>query len=61
MGRGAETYRHHLETLSLTLHPFSISDAAPQTSVQVQADCKRQWRPSQPWLNTISCRPGTMP
>ena len=29
------TYRHHLETLSLTLHPFSIFDAAPQTSEQV--------------------------
>jgi hypothetical protein len=29
-------YRHHLETLSLTLHPFGISDAAPQTSAQVQ-------------------------
>jgi hypothetical protein len=31
------TYRHYLETLSLTLHPFSISDAAPQTSVQVHS------------------------
>jgi len=30
------TYRQHLETLSLTLHPFGISDAAPQTSAQVQ-------------------------
>jgi hypothetical protein len=29
------TYRHHLETLSLTLHPFSIADASPQTSAQV--------------------------
>ena len=29
------TYRHHLETLSLTLHPFHIADAAPQTSAQV--------------------------
>ncbi len=31
------TYRHQLETLSLTLHPFSISDAAPQTSAQVHS------------------------
>lgn len=29
------TYRHHLETLSLTLHPFGIADSAPQTSAQV--------------------------
>ena len=29
------TYRHHLETLSLTLHPFRIADSAPQTSAQV--------------------------
>ena len=29
------TYRHHLETLSLTLHPFRMADAAPQTSAQV--------------------------
>ena len=28
--------RHHLETLSLTRHPCGISDAAPQTSAQVQ-------------------------
>src|SRR2546430_12413283 len=31
------TYRHHLETLSLTLHPFHIADAAPQTSAQVES------------------------
>jgi Family of unknown function (DUF6399)/IclR helix-turn-helix domain len=31
------TYRHHLETLSLTLHPFGISDSAPQTSAQVDS------------------------
>jgi hypothetical protein len=31
------TYRGHLETLSLTLHPFRISDAAPQTSAQVES------------------------
>jgi Family of unknown function (DUF6399)/IclR helix-turn-helix domain len=30
------TYRGHLETLSLTLHPFSIADSAPQTSAQVE-------------------------
>jgi hypothetical protein len=29
------TYRHHLETLSLTRHPFHLHDASPQTSVQV--------------------------
>src|SRR4029434_4107169 len=29
------TYRHHLETLSLTLHPFDLADSAPQTSAQV--------------------------
>jgi hypothetical protein len=29
------TYRGHLESLSLTLHPFAIADAAPQTSAQV--------------------------
>jgi len=31
------TYRHHLETLSLTLHPFGIADSAPQTSAQVNS------------------------
>jgi hypothetical protein len=30
-------YRHHLETLSLTLHPFDIVDSAPQTSAQVES------------------------
>jgi hypothetical protein len=30
-----QTYRSHLETLALTLHPFHISDSAPQTSAQV--------------------------
>jgi hypothetical protein len=29
------TYRCHLDTLSLTLHPFRLADAAPQTSSQV--------------------------
>jgi len=29
------TYRCHLERLSLTLHPFGISDSTPQTSTQV--------------------------
>jgi len=29
------TYRHHLETFSLTLHPFCIADSTPQTSDQV--------------------------
>jgi hypothetical protein len=29
------TYRQHLETLSLTLHPFRIADSTPQTSDQV--------------------------
>jgi len=31
------TYRRHLETLSLTLHPFRIVDSAPQTSAQVES------------------------
>jgi hypothetical protein len=31
------TYRHHLETLSLTLHPFGIADSTPQTSAQVDS------------------------
>lgn len=30
-------YRHHLETLSLSLHPFGILDATAQTSDQVQS------------------------
>ena len=34
------TYRGHLETLSLTLHPFRISDAAPQTSAQVESQLR---------------------
>jgi Family of unknown function (DUF6399)/IclR helix-turn-helix domain len=29
------TYRRHLDTLSLTLHPFRIADSAPQTSAEV--------------------------
>ena len=29
------TYRQHLETLSLTFHPFDISTSLPQTSAQV--------------------------
>jgi hypothetical protein len=38
--RGAErqrTSRPHLETLSLTRHPFGLSDSAPQTSAQVES------------------------
>jgi hypothetical protein len=31
------TYRHQLETLSLSLHPFGIADSAPQTSAQVES------------------------
>ena len=31
------TYRHHLETLSLTLHPFHLHDASPRTSLQVHS------------------------
>jgi Family of unknown function (DUF6399)/IclR helix-turn-helix domain len=31
------TYRHHLEVLSLTLHPFHIQDSTPQTSEQVDS------------------------
>jgi hypothetical protein len=29
-------YRQHLETFSLTLHPFTIHDSAPQTSAEVR-------------------------
>ena len=29
-------YRHHLETLSLTLHPFDSAASLPQTSAQVE-------------------------
>ena len=29
------TYRHHLDTLSLTLHPFMLDHSTPQTSAQV--------------------------
>jgi hypothetical protein len=32
---GHTTYRHLLETLSFTPHPFRIADSAPQTSAQV--------------------------
>jgi len=31
------TYRHHRETLSLTLHPFGLADSAPQTSAEVES------------------------
>ena len=31
---GRSPYRHHLETLSLTLHPFTLRDSTPQTSGQ---------------------------
>ena len=31
------TYRSLLETLSLTLHPFRLSDSTPQTSAQVES------------------------
>jgi len=34
------TSRDHLETLSLTLHPFRIADSAPQTSAQVESQLK---------------------
>jgi hypothetical protein len=34
-GAVQHTYRDHLETLSLTLHPFRIADSTPQTSDQV--------------------------
>ncbi len=30
-----DAYRQHLETLSLTMHPFAISSASPQSSAQV--------------------------
>jgi hypothetical protein len=31
------SYRGHLERLSLTLHPFRLSDSTPQTSAQVES------------------------
>jgi Family of unknown function (DUF6399) len=31
------TSRHHLATLSLTLHPFRMAESAPQTSAQVES------------------------
>jgi len=31
------TYRDHLETISLTLHPFHLYDSSPQTSAQVHS------------------------
>ena len=31
------TYRGYLMTLSLTLHPFRLTDSAPQTSTQVES------------------------
>jgi hypothetical protein len=34
---GQRTYRHHLETLSLTLHPFRLAASTPQTSAQVES------------------------
>jgi Family of unknown function (DUF6399) len=36
------TSRHHLETLSLTLHPFTIADSVPQTSAQVQSQLRAE-------------------
>jgi len=30
-------YRHHLEALSLSLHPFGLLDSTPQTSAQVES------------------------
>jgi uncharacterized protein DUF6399/winged helix-turn-helix DNA-binding protein len=30
-------YRHHLETLSLSLHPFGLLNSIPQTSAQVES------------------------
>jgi hypothetical protein len=32
----SHVYRGYLESLSLTLHPFHISDSTPQTSAQVE-------------------------
>lgn len=36
------TYRQHLETLSLSLHPFGIVDSAPQTSAQVESQLQAE-------------------
>jgi hypothetical protein len=32
-----DAYRDHLESLSLGLHPFDLSDSTPQTSKQVES------------------------
>jgi hypothetical protein len=46
------TYRHHLETLSLTLHPFRIADATPQTSAQVES----RWQAEVEAIETLARR-----
>jgi hypothetical protein len=36
------TYRHHLEMLSLILHPFRLADSTPQTSTQVESQLQAE-------------------
>jgi len=43
------TYRGHLEALSLTLHPFDISDSAPQTSAQVASRLQAEVEAIEAW------------
>jgi Family of unknown function (DUF6399)/IclR helix-turn-helix domain len=55
-------YRHHLEGLSLALHPFDIAASMPQTSAQVHS----QWQAAVAALETLAhthqfpARDGTM-
>jgi hypothetical protein len=46
------TYRHPLETLSLTLHPCRLSNATPQTSEQVA----RQWHAAVEAMEALASR-----
>jgi len=39
-------YRHHLETVSLIVHPWRIFDSTPQTSQKSSAGCMRRSTPS---------------
>ena len=55
------TTGQHLETLSLTLHPFHIDDATAQTSQQVAAGCTRRLMPSKHWPYVISSQRVTPP
>jgi hypothetical protein len=43
------TYRDHLESLSLGLHPFDLSDSTPQTSEQVESRLRATVAAIQEW------------